>query len=148
MPMSQGYKDRLYPYLPAIAQHYGTPFHIYDEAGIRETGRQLKEAFADIPSWKRFCDLPRLTNLVVVNRHDAGGNGMPQAHIKRYFPEYELASAGLWQAAGQGDIMLLAMPRVDISSTMVRDLVRCRRDISPLVPARVAEVIRRYGLYG
>ena len=106
------------------------------------------DAFADIPSWKRFCDLPRLTNLVVVNRHDAGGNGMPQAHIKRYFPEYELASAGLWQAAGQGDIMLLAMPRVDISSTMVRDLVRCRRDISPLVPARVAEVIRRYGLYG
>ena len=38
MPMTQGFKDRLYPSLPAIAACYGTPFHIYDEIGIRETG--------------------------------------------------------------------------------------------------------------
>ncbi len=62
MPMSQGYKDRLYPYLPAIAQHYGTPFHIYDEAGIRETGRQLKEAFADIPSFREYYAVKALPN--------------------------------------------------------------------------------------
>ena len=34
MPMSQSYKDRLFPILPQLAAHYGTPFHIYDEAGI------------------------------------------------------------------------------------------------------------------
>ncbi len=62
MPMSQDYKDRLYPYLPAIAEHYGTPFHIYDEAGIRETGRQLKEAFADIPSFREYYAVKALPN--------------------------------------------------------------------------------------
>jgi len=106
------------------------------------------DAFADIPSWKRFRDIPRLTNLVVVNRHDAEGMGQPQACIKEYFPEYSLAREGVWQAAGQGDILLVAMPRVDISSTMVRDLVRGGGDVSALVPVGVSAVIVQQGLYG
>ena len=32
--------------LDAITAHYPTPFHIYDEAGIRENARRLKAAFA------------------------------------------------------------------------------------------------------
>ena len=62
MPMTQGFKDRLYPHLPAIAAHYGTPFHIYDEAGIRETGRQLKAAFAGIPSFREYYAVKALPN--------------------------------------------------------------------------------------
>ncbi len=62
MPMTQGFKDRLYPHLSAIANHYGTPFHIYDEAGIRETGRQLKEAFAEIPSFREYYAVKALPN--------------------------------------------------------------------------------------
>lgn len=46
MPMSKGFKQRLYPLLPRIAEHFGTPFHIYDEAGIQETCRRLISAFA------------------------------------------------------------------------------------------------------
>jgi diaminopimelate decarboxylase len=62
MPMTQGFKDRLYPHLPAIAAHYSTPFHIYDEAGVRETGRQLKEAFAAIPSFREYYAVKALPN--------------------------------------------------------------------------------------
>jgi diaminopimelate decarboxylase len=62
MPMTQGFKDRLYPHLPAIVAHYGTPFHIYDEAGIRETGRLLKEAFADIPVFREYYAVKALPN--------------------------------------------------------------------------------------
>jgi len=62
MPMSSGFKDRLFPHLPAIAAHYGTPFHIYDEAGIRETGRLLKEAFADIPVFREYYAVKALPN--------------------------------------------------------------------------------------
>ena len=32
--------------LEALAQTYGTPFHIYDEKGIRENARALKKAFS------------------------------------------------------------------------------------------------------
>ncbi len=62
MPMTQGFKDRLYPHLPAIAAHFGTPFHIYDEAGIRETGRKLKAAFADIPVFLEYYAVKALPN--------------------------------------------------------------------------------------
>lgn len=62
MPISPGFKDRLYPHLPAIAAHYGTPFHVYDELGIRETGRHLQQAFASIPSFREYYAVKALPN--------------------------------------------------------------------------------------
>ena len=37
-----------------IAKTYPTPFHIYDERGIRENARALKEAFSWNPGYKEF----------------------------------------------------------------------------------------------
>ena len=37
-----------------ITKIYPTPFHIYDEAGIRENVRQLKEAFSWNPGFKEY----------------------------------------------------------------------------------------------
>ena len=62
MPMSPGFKERLCPHLPAIAAHFGTPFHIYDEAGIRETGRRIKAAFAGIPVFHEYYAVKALPN--------------------------------------------------------------------------------------
>ena len=62
MPMSPGFKHRLCPNLPAIAEYFGTPFHLYDEAGIRETGRQLKAAFAGIPVFHEYYAVKALPN--------------------------------------------------------------------------------------
>ena len=38
----------------AIAQTYPTPFHLYDEAGIRQNARALKAAFAWNPGFKEY----------------------------------------------------------------------------------------------
>jgi diaminopimelate decarboxylase len=62
MPMSQLFKDRLYPILPEIAAHFGTPFHIYDEAGIRETGQRLKTAFAKVKGFREYYAVKALPN--------------------------------------------------------------------------------------
>ncbi|MBZ0281905.1 MAG: diaminopimelate decarboxylase [Anaerolineae bacterium] len=62
MPISPAFKDRLYPHLPQIAAHFGTPFHIYDEAGIRETGAALKTAFADAPNFCEYFAVKALPN--------------------------------------------------------------------------------------
>ncbi len=66
MPMSQAFKDRLFPHLPAIVSHYGTPFHIYDEIGIRETGRRLQAAFADIPVFREYYAVKALPNPAIL----------------------------------------------------------------------------------
>lgn len=63
MPMSQSFKDRLFPLLPELAEHYGTPFHIYDEAGIRSTADRLNCAFAGIPGFREYYAVKALPNL-------------------------------------------------------------------------------------
>ncbi|RJQ56177.1 MAG: diaminopimelate decarboxylase [Desulfobacteraceae bacterium] len=62
MPMSKGYETRLYPILEKIVSHYGTPFHIYDETGIRETGRLLIDAFSGIDAFREYFAVKALPN--------------------------------------------------------------------------------------
>ena len=40
--------------LESIVQQYPTPFHLYDENGIRENARKLKQAFAWNPGFKEY----------------------------------------------------------------------------------------------
>ena len=47
MPMSSSFQKRLFPRLPMIVEKFGSPFHIYDERGIRDGLRRLNVAFAN-----------------------------------------------------------------------------------------------------
>lgn len=62
MPISNDFRQRLYPQLPAIAEHFGTPFHIYDEAGIRATVARLYAAFAKVAGFKEYYAVKALPN--------------------------------------------------------------------------------------
>jgi len=74
MPMSEDFKERLEPDLPAIAEHFGTPFHIYDERGILSSVEHLTSAFADLPFHEYYAvkALPNLTILCILRDHDLG----------------------------------------------------------------------------
>jgi diaminopimelate decarboxylase len=62
MPMSQSFKERLFPIAAELAEHYGTPFHIYDEAGILATGARLKNAFASVTGFREYYAVKALPN--------------------------------------------------------------------------------------
>jgi len=62
MPMPADFKERLYPVLPQITQYFDTPFHIYDETGIRRTGNQLKQVFSNIDHFQEFFAVKALPN--------------------------------------------------------------------------------------
>jgi diaminopimelate decarboxylase len=62
MPLSPDFKARLYPILPDIVAHFGTPFHLYDERGIRQTGAELRAAFAGLPAFQEFFAVKALPN--------------------------------------------------------------------------------------
>ena len=66
MPMPIAFENRLYPRLEEIVAHFGTPFHIYDETGIRETGERLKNAFAGIPGFREYFAVKALPNPAVL----------------------------------------------------------------------------------
>lgn len=67
MPMSDAFSKRLNPILTDIAVHYGTPFHIYDETGIRETALRLKKAFSDLPAFQEFFAVKALPNPAILD---------------------------------------------------------------------------------
>jgi diaminopimelate decarboxylase len=62
MPMSAEFENRLYPVIDDIAAHYGTPFHIYDEAGIHQTAALLKQSFAPAAGFREYFAVKALPN--------------------------------------------------------------------------------------
>ena len=66
MPMSAAFANRLFPVLDRIAGEFGTPFHLYDEAGIVDGGHRLNELFAAVAGFREFYAVKALPNLRVL----------------------------------------------------------------------------------
>ena len=62
MPMSQAFENRLLPVLDEITDYYGTPFHIYDETGIRQTGKDFIAAFSRLNGFREYFAVKALPN--------------------------------------------------------------------------------------
>jgi diaminopimelate decarboxylase len=74
MPIGEDFKRRLGPGLEEIAEHFGTPFHIYDEQGILASAERLTAAFGDLPFHEFFAvkALPNLTITRLLREHGLG----------------------------------------------------------------------------
>ncbi|MEJ2611205.1 MAG: diaminopimelate decarboxylase [Candidatus Thiodiazotropha sp.] len=66
MPISKDFSNRLSNALKAIVDHYGTPFHLYDEKGIRETGEDLIQAFAGVDAFREYFAVKALPNPTIM----------------------------------------------------------------------------------
>ena len=98
--------------LEAIAAQYPTPFHIYDEKGIRENARRLKAAFAWNPGYREYfavkatptpailkilkeegcgCDCSSEAELVMAQRCGVTGDGIMFSSNNTPAREYQLA---------------------------------------------------------
>ena len=81
MPLSQDYSDRLYPKLHTIRQHFRTPFHIYDEKGIRDTGAALIQAFAGLDRFREYFAVKALPNPTILRIMHSMGFGFDCSSI-------------------------------------------------------------------
>lgn len=99
MPMSEAFENRLLPVLDDIIAHYGTPFHIYDETGIRDTGRQVMDAYSGIKEFREYYAVKALPNPRILEIMADMGFGFDCSSI----PELIISR----QVGGRGkDIML------------------------------------------
>lgn len=92
MPMSASFKNRLFPRIPQIQQHFQTPFHIYDESGIRETGAQLVKAFSGIPGFREFFAVKALPNREILKLMKEMGFGFDCSSIPEVILARELGA--------------------------------------------------------
>ena len=67
MPMSPSFENRLHNLLKEIVKEFGTPFHIYDETGIRQTARDLSRAFALFEGFREYFAVKALPNPSILN---------------------------------------------------------------------------------
>ena len=94
MPMSQSFQDRLLPIAEDVAKHYGTPFHIYDEAGILATGEKLKEAFAGIEGFREYYAVKALPNPRILELMKKLGFGFDCSSIPELILSRKVGASG------------------------------------------------------
>ncbi len=87
MPMSESYQKRLSDILPQIVDTFGTPFHIYDEKGIKETCQKLVSTFKNINGFKEFFAVKALPNPSIMKLMQEYGFGFDCSST----PEVELS---------------------------------------------------------
>jgi diaminopimelate decarboxylase len=97
MPMSSSFKERLMPSLKTISDHFGTPFHIYDEAGILATGADLVCALRGI-QFREYFAVKALPNPTILKLMLGMGYGFDCSSL----PEIALAR----QAGAVGEDIL------------------------------------------
>ena len=77
-----------------IAGHFGTPFHIYDETGIRETGKALIRAFSDVNVFKEFFAVKALPNPRILAIMQEMGFGFDCSSVPELLLSRQTGAAG------------------------------------------------------
>ena len=94
MPISKDFAARLSSSLESIAEHYGTPFHLYDEKGIRETGNGLNRAFSGIEGFKEYFAVKALPNPRIMQIMRSMGFGFDCSSIAELRLSRDLGAKG------------------------------------------------------
>jgi len=94
MPLSTSFTSRLFPVLETICDHFGTPFHIYDEQGIRETCANLKQAFAEIDEFRQFYAVKALPNPSILKIMQDEGFGFDCSSATELMLSRQLGASG------------------------------------------------------
>jgi len=126
--------------LTALRAHLGDEVSLFFLVGI--------DAFVEIQTWKEYRQLPLLADLVVVDRAGLQSLRLDEAVWSRFVGYCPDVEHGGWRGPnGRGVIRSLAMAPVNVSSTLVRDLVACGQAIAHLLPEAVAAYISDRQMY-
>jgi nicotinate-nucleotide adenylyltransferase len=108
------------------------------------------DAFAEIATWYDYPAVLDRCHFAVVSRPGFAASDLPAR-----LPDLADRFAAVPNRAGGPSLPLPATPRIllidaatpDVSSTEIRARLRGRGTLSDLMPERVAEYVRRHGLY-
>ena len=87
------------------------------------------EWLTEFNKWNNFQDIFKYAELIVVNR------AKKNPHLMKGLEKYK------------AEILYSKNPVIDISSSLIREFIQKEKDIKDLVPEKVHEYIKKYGLY-
>ena len=107
------------------------------------------DAFLDITTWKEKDKIFKIVPVIIMLRgfwqnYDTIASFIDENISKEYI--FNREDNGFRHRTKQ-KILLCSVPKIDISSTMIRELVKDRKPIKDLVPADVEKIITAKELY-
>lgn len=122
-----------------IRNIYGTDIEMFFIMGI--------DTFKEIPSWKEYKELFKLTSFAVIDRPGIQ-KGAINSFIESLGMDFKKGNnRDIFVNAFGCNIFFKRATLMDISSTKIRQNVKAGKSINYLVPERVKEYIIRKGLY-
>jgi diaminopimelate decarboxylase len=94
VPVSNDFAQRLEQALPGIVEHFGTPFHLYDEKGIRENGHALIEAFSGVETFREYFAVKALPNPEIMRIMHSLGFGFDCSSIAELALSRQIGAQG------------------------------------------------------
>lgn len=81
-----------------IVKTYPTPFHLYDEKGIRENAKAVKEAFAWNPGFREYFAVKATPNPFILNILKGDERGYDPSDRRKIFCDQRIGkSRRLWR---------------------------------------------------
>jgi len=102
------------------------------------------DEFLHLPKWHHWELIPELAHLLVASRGEESHEAI-RAFVADWFPLARLVPRDppTWELPGGGSIQVMDMPRLDISSTLIRDRLRRNKSLAWLVPQEVERELLR-----
>lgn len=94
MPMPPAFEQRLNLILSEIVKEFGTPFHIYDEEGIINTGEFLKETFRNVYDFREYFAVKATPNLEILKIMQGLGFGFDCSSIPELIMSRSIGAFG------------------------------------------------------
>ena len=103
------------------------------------------DAFLQFTEWYRWQEILELAHLLVMVR--PGYQILPGTRARELFQSYGASAQTELSKSAAGKILPVAVPKVDISSTVIRERLRSGESISGLVPAALEEWLQTQSIY-
>ena len=105
------------------------------------------DAFFDINTWKSKDQIFRIIPIIVMVRKASGHRPTFASFIDENISTGYKKEESRFTHSQMQDIIICHVPKIDISSTMIRDRIKQKISIHGLVPAPVEEIIKKRDLY-
>lgn len=103
------------------------------------------DAFAGLPTWHRWERLLQLTHIAVMTR--PGEYPREGRFPPRYLEDRSVDAAADLRVQPAGSILRVPVTQLDISATMIRELLQQERSVRYLLPQGVIDHIHTHHLY-
>ncbi|MCF8031241.1 MAG: nicotinate (nicotinamide) nucleotide adenylyltransferase [Desulfohalobiaceae bacterium] len=103
------------------------------------------DEFLHLPTWHRWERIPQLAHILLSSRGEESLQAIREA-VREHFPSARTAQEEppAWTLPGGGSLQVIELPRMDISSSLIRERLRQGRSLAWLVPEAVEKEL--YGM--